>query len=63
MKEGEVIQGGPWDGFRVIYVYTRAQAIEDGVLIDISDWAEEYGFTYPVAVTSYVWSLINHAAR
>ena len=43
----------------VISRYTRAQAIEDGVLIDITDWAKEYGFKYPVAVTASVWSLIN----
>jgi len=60
MKEGDVIQGGPWDGFEVIDVYTRAQAIEDGVLIDVSEWAKEYGFIYPVAVTSSVWALIDN---
>ena len=43
----------------VISRYTRKQAIEDGVLIDISEWAKEYGFKYPVAVTIGVWSLVN----
>ena len=62
MKEGDVIKGGPWDGFEVLSVYTRAQAIEDGVLIDISEWAKEYGFKYPVAVTSSVWHLIDNPA-
>jgi hypothetical protein len=44
----------------VISRYTRAQAIEDGVLIDISEWAKEYGFKFPVAVTASVWSLIDN---
>ena len=40
----------------VIYAYTRAQAIEDGVLIDVSEMAKEAGFKFPVAVTSSVWN-------
>lgn len=40
----------------VIYAYTRAQAIEDGVLVDVSDTAREAGFTIPVAVTRGVWT-------
>lgn len=36
----------------VIYAYTRAQAIEDGVLVDVTTTAKEAGFRYPVAVTS-----------
>lgn len=40
----------------VIYTYTRQQAIEDGVLIDVSRTAREAGFKYPVAVTQAVWS-------
>ncbi|MBK8270259.1 MAG: hypothetical protein IPK83_18980 [Planctomycetes bacterium] len=39
----------------VIYSYTRAQAIEDGVLVDLTEWARETGFKYPVACTSEVW--------
>ena len=39
----------------VLSVYTRAQAIEDGFLIDVSDTAREAGFTIPVAVTRTVW--------
>jgi hypothetical protein len=31
--------------------YSRAQAIEDGVLIDVSDAANKTGFMYPVAIT------------
>ncbi len=39
----------------VIFVYTRAQAIEDGILVDVSDTAREAGFRIPVAVTRAVW--------
>ena len=39
----------------VISVYTRAQAIEDGILVDVSDTAREAGFSIPVAVTRTVW--------
>ncbi len=38
-----------------IYAYTRAQAIEDGFLVDLSEIAREAGFKIPVAVTSAVW--------
>ena len=41
----------PYDGFDVIYTYTREQAIEEGVLIDVSEMASEAGFKWPVAVT------------
>ena len=38
-----------------IYVYSRADAIEDGVLVDVSEVARELGIKYPVAVTQAVW--------
>lgn len=44
------------DDAPVIHAYTRAQAIADGVLVDISETAKEAGFRYPVACTSAVWS-------
>ena len=34
-----------------IYAYTRAQAIEDGVLVDVTETAKEIGFKLPVAIT------------
>ncbi len=40
----------------VISVYTRAQAIEDGILVDVSETAREAGFRIPVAITRTVWS-------
>ena len=41
----------------VIYSYSRKQAIEDGVLIDITDVAKEAGFRFPVAITASVYAL------
>ena len=35
-KQGEVIQGGPWDGFALISSYTDEQGVADGVLYNIS---------------------------
>ena len=47
----------PADVFgEVIYRYTRAQAIADGVLIDVTEAAAELGFRYPVALTQAVWA-------
>ena len=40
---------------KVIYSYTRAQAIADGVLVDVSNMAQEAGFRFPVAITASVW--------
>jgi len=41
----------------VIHRYTRAQAIEDGELVEVSksDEAIETGIKYPVALTRAVW--------
>jgi hypothetical protein len=65
MREGDIIQDGPWAGAEVISVYTRAQAIEDGVLVDLSQFGlpAEAGFKYPVACTSAVWALIEPTTR
>ena len=39
----------------VISVYTRTQALADGVLVDVTDTAREAGFVFPVALTHAVW--------
>lgn len=39
----------------VIYAYTRAQALADGVLVDVSNAAVEAGFKVPVALTRAAW--------
>lgn len=36
----------------VVFAYTRAQAIEDGVLVDATAVARRLGFTIPVALTA-----------
>jgi len=46
----------PFAGAPVVFSYTRAQALEDGVLVDLTEWAKETGFTIPVACTSAVWN-------
>ena len=43
------------EDFAIISLYTRADAIADGVLVDVSDMAKEAGFRWPVAVTRAVW--------
>ncbi len=40
----------------VISEYSRAQAIEDGTLVDVSETAREAGIKYPVALTRAVWA-------
>jgi hypothetical protein len=39
----------------VIYAYTRAQALADGILVDATALAKEVGFKWPVAVTTRLW--------
>jgi len=58
MQEGDIVDFGG-QPFEVISVYTRAQAIEDGCLVDVSEWAKEAGFKYPVAVTAAVYALLE----
>ena len=43
-----------WAGAEVISTYTRAQAIEDGALVDVTATAREAGFRHPVALTAAV---------
>jgi len=44
------------DDVPIISMYTRRQAIEDGVLVDVSDVAKsEYGINLPLAFTRAVW--------
>jgi hypothetical protein len=41
----------------LIHGYSRADAIADGVLIDVSATAREAGIRYPTALTRAVWDL------
>jgi hypothetical protein len=48
-----------------ISVYTREQALADGVLVDVTEWASAGpngmlgGFTLPVALTRALWAVID----
>jgi hypothetical protein len=48
-----------WAGAEIISRYSRAQAIDDGVLVDVSEQARESGFTVPFAMTRTVWHLVD----
>lgn len=39
-----------------VSVYTREQALDDGMLVDVTDTAAEAGFRLPVALTRAAWS-------
>ena len=39
----------------VIYAYTRAQAVADGVQVDVTKTAQEAGIKYPMFLTRTVW--------
>lgn len=45
-----------WADAEVISSYSRAQAIADGAMFDVSTTAKEAGFSVPVAVTSAAWA-------
>jgi hypothetical protein len=44
----------------LIHRYTRAQALEDGVLVDVTETAREAGFRVPVALTQTAWAECVH---
>ena len=39
----------------IIFTYSRAQALDDGVLVDVTETAKEAGFRFPVALTEAAW--------
>jgi hypothetical protein len=39
-----------------IHTYTREQAIDDGLLVDVTETAAEAGFRIPVAMTRAAWA-------
>jgi len=41
----------------LVYSYTRAQAIEDGILINVTETAKEAGIKFPTVVTDH----LNHS--
>ncbi len=44
----------------VVFSYSRKEAIEDGVLVDLTNLARDAGIKFPVAVTLSVFELLNH---
>ena len=47
-----------------VYSYSRAQAIEDGVLVDLSECdAIRQHWKHPFACTSTVWAIIEEALK
>ena len=49
-----------WAGAEIISIYTRAQALEDGFLVNVSKLAAEAGFRAPVAVTAALWADVEN---
>jgi len=47
-----------WTDADIISSYTRAQAIADGVLVDVTTTAKEAGIRFPVAITQGLWEKI-----
>lgn len=43
----------------IISSYSRAQAVEDGELVDVTEVAREAGFRHPAAITRSVWTEIK----
>lgn len=49
----------PTDDWPVISTYSRAEALEDGTLVDVTPTAHEAGFRYPVAVTQALQAMLE----
>lgn len=49
-------KGHPFRGAPIVSTYSRAQAIADGCLIDLSATARALGLRYPVACTHATWA-------
>jgi len=48
-----------FDDFELIFSYSRAQAIEDGVLLDITDAAKRSDFLLPTVISSNLLNQID----
>jgi hypothetical protein len=44
---------------QIISRYTRAQAIEDGVLVDVTEQAKETGMLLPTVITDHVHNVLE----
>lgn len=55
-KERDAPPGDFFGEMDVIHGYGRAEAIEDGTLVDVTELARKYGFRAPVAFTREAWT-------
>ena len=62
-KEKHRLESGLEPFGAVVFSYSRAQAIEDGVLVEVTETAREAGFQWPFAATTEVWALIEQIPR
>lgn len=48
-----------------VYSYTRFQALEDGVLVDLNQYIPvmQSGYRYPIACTAAVFAIIDRACK
>lgn len=49
--------------WNIVYAYTRAQALADGVLVDVTEEAKQFGYKVPVAVTANLFNLYVRASE
>ena len=54
---------GPWFGFEVIHSYTRAQALADGVLVDVTEIAKTCGYQTHTAFSEALFEHCERVAR
>ena len=54
-RDFDALPVAPW-GESIISVYSRKEAIADGVLIDVTREAKALGFALPVAITAAAWA-------
>ncbi len=52
-----------WNDADIVSKYSRADAIKDGTLADVTEQAKDCGFTVPVAITDTVHNTIEQAVR
>ena len=52
----------PIDDWPVISTFSRAEALEDGALEDVTPTAHEAGFRYPVAITQALQAMLEPGA-
>ena len=53
MDERKGRESTDWE---IIHTYTRAQALADGVLVDVTESAREAGIVFPTALTAAAWA-------